>query len=409
MLYLQTTLLFLPVLLTPVSAAPSLVNTLDTTEFKVQRQPTGRVRVRNGMADMSRAFAKYGWSMPQQISNALFNVTEKTGTQEATTSATPQENDVEFLCPVGIGDHQFMMDFDTGSSDLWVFNTELSLQQTKGHAVYDPSLSKTFKRMPGSTFSIHYGDGSTASGPVGKESVTIGSLNVPAQAIGLPKEISQSFIEDTNNDGLLGLAFKSINNVKPTEQDTFFGNALPSLKQRVFTANLKHATPGAYEFGFIDPKQFKGNITYTPVDASAGFWQFSSKWFKVGDGPEHENQAATPAIADTGTSLMLMDDEMVQAYYAQVPGARPDTKSGSGMLIPCDAKLPDLHVELGQNYFGRIPGPLLNFHSVGDGMCFGGIQSNMGNKFQVFGDVMFKSQFVIFDANGPRLGFAAHA
>ena len=73
------------------------------------------------MAEMTKAFAKYGWSMPKKASVASVapvNATERTGGEEGTISAQPQENDVEFLCPVQVGDHQFMLDFDTGSSDL---------------------------------------------------------------------------------------------------------------------------------------------------------------------------------------------------------------------------------------------------------------------------------------------------
>jgi Eukaryotic aspartyl protease len=43
-------------------------------------------------------------------------------------------------------------------------------------------------------------------------------------------------------------------------------------------------------------------------------------------------------------------------------------------------------------------------------VCFGGVQSNLGAPLQIFGDVFFKSQFVVFNgANPPSLGLAPHA
>lgn len=188
----------------------------------------------------------------------------------------------------------------------------------------------------------------------------MGGAQVANQAIELATAVTKGFIQDAKSDGLLGLGFSTINTVKPEKQRTFFDNIQSSLAEPVFTANLRHATVGSYEFGKIDASKFQGSLSFTPVDSSRGFWQFESKSFAVGDGQTQTNAAASPAIADTGTSLMLVDDAVVQAYWSQVDGANKD-KTLQAIVFPCDAQLPDFHVALGSEYMAKIPGPLMNF------------------------------------------------
>ena len=217
--------------------------------------------------------------------------------------------------------------------------------------------------MTGSSFKISFGDSSHATGNVGTDTVNIGGAIVNNQAVELAADVSASFVKDVQSNGLVGLGFSNVNTIKPKKQLTFFDNIRDSLAQPVFTANLKHAATGFYEFGKIDSAQFKGDLTFTSIDPSRGFWQFPSATFSVGNGAVQQNAENNPAIADTGTSLLLVDDSIVNGYYSQVNGAAYDPSQG-GVTFPCDTTLPDLHLALGPSYTATISGALMNFAPV---------------------------------------------
>ena len=276
--------------------------------------------------------------------------------------ATPEQGDIEYLSPVVIGGQTVHLDFDTGSSDLWVFNRQLDPSITQGHRIYDPAQSRTFQLLQGATFSISYGDGSFANGNVGIDAVDIGGAMVPNQAIELATNVSEAFVQDAANDGLLGLAFSKLNTVRPQQQKTFFDNVMPILAEPLFTADLRAGAVGAYEFGRIDASKFTGEMAWIPVDSSQGFWQFGTAGFSVGTGP-FQPVPLGQAIADTGTTLMVVSPEIAEGYYGQVPGARNDPDVG-GFTVPCDAQLPDLFVDVNGVYGAKVRGEHINFARV---------------------------------------------
>jgi hypothetical protein len=160
---------------------------------------------------------------------------------------------------------------------------------------------------------------------------------------------------------------------------------------------------------------------------------------------------------------MLVDPPVASAYYEAVPGA----EIASGMFVfPCDSDAPDLNVAMGSGanaYMATIPASLIKFQQVQvttepatgedaalrrrhprkhnnkdaptptsgevadaaastsaaaaasatgtptSGTCIGGVQSNQGSGLQIYGDVMFKSQFTVFDLGNNQIGFAPHA
>ncbi|KUJ16505.1 aspartyl protease [Mollisia scopiformis] len=450
--HLQTLLLL--ALATFVLAAPR--QTQQKRSFVVERIPNPAFKGRTpgaGTRALIKAYRKYGVALPEglvdamnsanagstanALTNSLADLTgatddkakkekakgNKAGTASAaansTTSATnatagtgvvaatPEQGDVEYLAPISIGGQTMVMDFDSGSSDLWVFNTQLATASQTGHTNFNPQKSTSFKLMQGATFSISYGDGSGAAGNVGTDTVNIGGATVTSQAIELATAVSTSFVQDTQSNGLVGLAFSKLNTVKPTAQKTFFDNAMPSLAMPVFTADLRKASVGAYTFGAIDSTRFNGSLSWAAVNTTNGFWQFSSSKFAVGTGATM-TVAGGQAIADTGTTLMLANAAIVNAYYSQVTGAVNNATVG-GVTFPCNANLPDLAVDVGGNYMATVRGDDINFAAVDatGQTCFGGLQA-IQSDLQIYGDIMFKSQFVAFNGGNNSIGMAAH-
>lgn len=133
------------------------------------------------------------------------------------------------------------------TASRWVYsNSQPSSQQT-GHSVYTPG--STAKRLSGQTWKISYGDGSGASGIVYSDKVVVGGVTATGQAVEAAQTVSDEFVQDVDNDGLLGLAFSSINTVSPTQQKTFFDTVKSSLAKQLFTCDLKAGRAGTYDFG----------------------------------------------------------------------------------------------------------------------------------------------------------------
>ena len=194
---------------------------------------------------------------------------------------------------------------------------------------------------------------------MGSDTVQVGGITVEKQSLELPNSVSSGLMSD-KSDGMLGLAFQSINSITPNPQPTFFENAIPQLAQPVFTVNLKPGINGHYQFGDIDYTAFHANqLQYVEVNTSAGYWQFDSASYAVGSGNIQTNGGASQAIVDTGSSMLYVDPAAVNAYYGKVKGSVIDPRTNM-IAYPCSEQLPDYHVAIGSQ-MATIPGALLNW------------------------------------------------
>jgi hypothetical protein len=316
------------------------------------------------------------------------------------------------------------LDFDSGSSDLWVWSDKLSsaIQSagtSSGHTIFNSTKSSTFKATAGATWQISYGDGSSASGTVGTDLVQVGGIQIQNQAVELAEQMATSFQQGAG-DGLLGLAFGSINTVKPTAVATPVENMISEkdipTSAELFTAYLgtwrdtADADKGEsfYTFGYIDQDVLKSaNVTephYTPLyTPSQGFWQFNSTTASVNG--KSIARSGNSAIADTGTTLALVSDDVVEAIYAAIPGSKYDSTQ-QGYIFPANTtedNLPVVAFDVGGQEFS-VQKEDLGFADAGNGMVYGGIQSRGTNPFDILGDVWLKSIYAVFDLGNNQFG-----
>ncbi|CAE6404307.1 unnamed protein product [Rhizoctonia solani] len=320
------------------------------------------------------------------------------------------QNDTEYACPVTIGTPgvTLNLDFDTGSSDFWVWSSEFraSRSQLERHQIYNPRRSKTAESLPGATWKISYGDGSHASGNVVLDTITIGDITIKKQAVEVAQELSDEFLRG-GSDGLLGLAFPKLNTVQPHQQKTPMQNMVEQglVKDPIFTVKLdKHDSRGFYTFGYINENVHSSKLYWQTVMTDNGWWEVVSPYVRIGSKIYNRGRSNT-AIIDTGTTLILMDDQTVERLYSQIRGAKLDQTIG-GYIFPTNAHVPELAFCVGRWLF-TVPSGDLAFSDAGNGMSYGAIQSRGQNKQDILGDVFLKHVYVVFDqGTNPRVGVA---
>jgi len=339
------------------------------------------------------------------------------GSSKAEVNTTPGDGNATFyLSDITIGDQLMHLTFDTGSADFWLHE---GYNGTEG---FYPNQSSTFRTMPNESFSINYLDGSGANGYVGTDTITLGNIIVPDQAMG----IAEVEIKTNTIFGLVGLGLWKHPQVSPTRVTSFLYNLMAQLEQQLFTVVLSKQGTSEFEFGSIDGSKYNGDIFYADIvvsdtkdDEEFTHWQFGSSSVTFGGVTYAMNMDET-VIADTGASLAYINDAVVSAYYAQIPGASNETivdvTSFDMWHFPCDAQLLDFYMEFGNTgYQLKLPATVIKQFPLTNSqpkLCLGGLQSAIGLDIQLIGDAILSQHFTVFDVASqgtPRIGFADKA
>jgi hypothetical protein len=349
-------------------------------------------------------------------------------------TADDLQNDSLYNAEVWVGTppQKFFLDLDTASADTWLWSTKLPEETLRAagskHTVFDPEKSSSFEVVEGSSWNIRFGSHTYASGQiVGKDTVTIGQLNLFKQTIQLADFISPEFVRGSGaTDGTLGLAWGKLSSIEPQPAEAPVETMMEKEHtqihetQRLFTMKLgnwngDHDGPdqGFFTFGFINydlVKETNMVLHYCDVDNSKGLWQYKSGSYTINGETHTRTGGDNTAIVDTGTPLVLLDDEVCNAIYAAIPGAKYDGEA-MGWVFPADIReeqLPSVGLEVDGKIFA-ISKEDLGF-SVCDhssGYIYGGIQSRGNLPMDIVGDTFLKSVYSIFDLANKRFGVTA--
>ncbi|KAI7886623.1 acid protease [Lichtheimia hyalospora FSU 10163] len=339
--------------------------------------------------------------------------------------------DVEYVGAVEIGTppQTFEMDFDTGSSDIWVPSSNCSVCSKS--STFLSSKSKTFfpeavttttmdnttmisandtnNDGHNSSWTLQYGDGSTVQGNMGFDTITVGNATAKHQLFGLANKVSAQFITDQRLDGIFGLGFAGLSLMGANQSYVENLKTQGMIRDAVASFWLSNSTNGGeLLLGAIDSNRYEGDLTYLDISKPPRYWEVPFTGVKVGNrsyisGMDPGNGTA---IVDTGTTLIILPLTLSHAVHEQIPGAVYNTSTGWQM--PCKPNTTDsVGFTLGEHEF---PIPLQNLvrekvNPDNSSLCYSGI-AEAPMPMVILGDTFMRTYYTVFDYDAKRVGFA---
>ncbi|KAI0352025.1 protease [Trametes cingulata] len=367
----------------------------------VQQVVRDRNKHRQNMINLERNVGREAFNEGAEI-KPVANYSAPPSVKRQAEKLTDEGGDEYWAGTISIGTpaKSFLIDFDTGSADLWVPSINCTSSYCSQKDKYDPAASSSDSPKNGS-FSIQYGDGSQVSGPVYTETVSVAGVTVKNQYFSPVNTISPSFGSQVD-DGLLGLAYPAISNL---HQSPFFNSAKSqgAVKNGVFGFKLAKTGSELY-LGGTDSSLYSGSIEYHAVKGAA-FWQIGGASVRVGS---QTPVSGFQTIIDSGTTIIYGPPKDVAAFYKDVPGAKLYDQQNGFYSFPCSS----VPSNVGFNWGGKtwnISAANFNFGMVSETQCIGAIAGQdlgLGSNVWLLGDSFMKNVYSAFSFDSNSVGFA---
>lgn len=336
---------------------------------------------------------------------------------------------------VGSNNQMVRANFDTGSSNPWIFSKECKknskkammnpMMMMKGAAkknwkdahLFDQEESKTFKDwVRPEKVHITFGSG-TIDGRIVKDTITIGkpndshSLKIEDFEFGLA---TTSPMAGGIFDALIGLAYPQFAHEGVTP---FFDSLIQAsvLEQNLFSwyMSLNLDEPSELLFGSINHDKYEGELIYHPV-VDQRFFTIALDNVLFNDEPLEYCQHADPPCTmapDSGTTTISAPPGFVRELAQHVPqreicSMHKMMKEGTITFVINGVKYP-----LDYNHWMRRLG-VGQGDMMEEGECVLGIHPAHFARFPhlenifIMGDAFMTTYYTVFDRENDRVGFA---
>ncbi|KAG0166526.1 Vacuolar protease A [Apophysomyces sp. BC1034] len=328
---------------------------------------------------------------------------------------------------IGTPPKDFLLLFDTGSSDTWVPSSQCTTKDgCISNSHYIPSESSTYSPT-NYVFNITYGSGSNL-GQYFVDTLSVANITIPKQVLASANNVVGSLANQTGDtilEGIFGAGYPLNTAMYSQYQKTYTPVPLSLWNAKLIPAPVfsvfvgySQQTPwsGEVVFGGYDKSKIRGDVMYTNVAYYRkpfnyiSWTVFLSKFeFESAEGTRLLNgENPFPFLIDTGTNVVVMPSAYADEFAKIIA---PDFNNINDTYeVNCSYQNSTQLVKLyfpsstsQQSFFISLP--VSHFVEKGtDGTCFLIIQPSKYNNY-VLGNMFLRHFITVFDFGSNRIGF----
>lgn len=279
-----------------------------------------------------------GWSMEESKFRDVSKLNKREydlGLEKRKSESIPVSPSYLYYLNFSLGSppQHFMVNLDTKSSDVWVFDSSVKdctkrLYVDKSETCvygdsFDASKSRSFDSSDDMVFNKSYLDGSAVAGVYGKDTFRAGGITLKDFTFGRANYSTAAFVQ-----GAIGLGFQGSEGVVDNPQ---YNDLLTSLAKAgyIYTSLaslfLDDRDQGSVLFGAIDTEKFNGTLYVVPVGTLQNDDEYRYPFVEltevsVTNKERHAsiNKKDMPVLLDPGNIMSFLPYDSIVAIATQL-------------------------------------------------------------------------------------------